>query len=566
MSSLNAKYQKVYRENKMKYLSQIAVIIGALVLSSCAEPEVKQEASKILTNAVVWTGVDAQPWANTIVIDNDRIVAVGDEALASQYNAGQVIDAVGNMILPGFIDNHVHFMDGSSSLASVQTIDATTEQQFANIIMDYAKTMPNGEWMLGGIWDHEKWGGTLPHKDWIDEGTEDNPIFLYRTDGHIGFVNSKALELAGVTKDTPDPEGGVIVRDADGEPTGTLIDTAMYLVSRIYPAPSDDRIDVIFDTGIQEALENGVTQVHSIDMGVWDNLPIFKRAKEQERLKIRVNYYTHISKRHELAKMIDSEGKGDNWLRFGGVKVMADGALGSGTAWFYEPFSDEPDNSGFPIRPMDELKTILQESHDYGFQLAIHAIGDKANDEVLSIIDEIGAKDNRPRIEHAQHLKKHALERFKELNVTAAAHPYHVYDDGRFAEGRIGKERLSEIYSFRSLMDAGVNVSFGSDWFVSPMRPLLGIYVATTRHTADGKNPTGWIPEEKVTVEQAVKAYTTNNAWIGNQENDLGTIEAGKLADLVIISDNIFEIDPADIKDTKVLMTIINGDIKYRAD
>lgn len=551
---------------KMNMPLKILIGLSLLLVSACSSPEVKKTASKIITNATVWTGADEQPWAETIVIDDNKIIAVGGKELVAAYNAAETIDAGGKLVLPGFIDNHTHFMDGSSSLVSVQTIKATSPEQFAQIIGDFAATMDADEWMMGGIWDHQSWGGTLPHKDWVDESTPNNPVMLYRTDGHIIFANSKALKIAGITKDTPDPDGGVIVRDDDGEPTGVLIDNAMYLVSKLYPALKDERIDATFDAGITHALENGVTQVHSMDMAVWDNLPIFKRAKKENRLKIRAYYVSHITKRHELSEMIASEGKGDDWLRYGGIKVMADGALGSGTAWLHDPFSDEPDNSGFPIYDMDELAVMLKESHDYGHQLVIHAIGDKANDEILRLVEEIGAKNSRVRIEHAQHLSPNSFDKFAELGVTAAAHPYHVYDDGRFAEGRIGKERLAGTYAFKSLFDAGVNVSFGSDWFVGPLKPLLGIYVAATRHTADGKNPDGWIPEQKITVEQAVKAYTINNAWIGNQEDVLGTIEAGKLADLVMISDNIFKIDPAMIKDTRVLMTIIDGKVAYQTN
>lgn len=522
---------------------------------------------KIILNGKIWTGNVNQPWAEAIAINNDRIVGVGSSAaISAKHLTASVIDVEGKLVLPGFIDNHVHFMDGALSLVSVNTYDTKSAEEFSEVIKNYASKMPKDEWMLGGVWDHESWEGVLPHKNWVDKYTKDNPIYLLRTDGHIAFVNSKALEFAGISKETPDPDGGVIVRDQNGEPTGVLIDNAMLLVSSLYPQPSARKIDDVFDAGIKEALENGVTQIHSMDMAVWDNLPIFKRATEDGRLQVRTYYYSHITKRHDLASMIKKEGYGDNMLRFGGIKVMVDGALGSGTAWLHEPYSDDPNNSGFPIRPMDELKIMLQESHDYGFQLAIHGIGDKANDEIFKLIEQIGASGSRPRIEHAQHLSPDAFKRFKELGVVAAAHPYHVVDDGRFAEKRLGKARLAGTYAFKSLLDAGAMVSFGSDWFVAPLKPLLGIYAATTRHTADGKNPDGWIPNEKISVEQAVKAYTINNAYGGNQEDDLGTIEVGKLADLVVISDNIFKINPEEIINSTVVMTMIGGQVLFQSE
>lgn len=520
----------------------------------------------IITNGKVWTGNDAQPWAEAVAIRKERIVAVGStDLLLSNFPDADIIDVKQQLVLPGFIDNHVHFLDGSAGLISIKTQKAKSRAEFIKIVEEFADKTPKGEWILGGVWDHEAWGGILPQKEWIDQYTSDNPVYLLRTDGHMALANSKALQIAGITKDTPDPEGGVIVRNQQGEPTGVLKDNAMQLVSAKYPAPSEEKVTQLFDAGIQEALENGVTQFHHMDMTWWDGLPIFKKAKAEGRLKVRTYYYSHISKRHELAQMIEKEGNGDNWLRFGGVKVQADGALGSGTAWFYQPYTDAPENNGFPLLPMDELKVLLQESLDYGFQLAIHGIGDQTNDEVLRLIDEIGAKGSRPRIEHAQHLTPQAFKKFKQLGVIAAVHPYHVVDDGRFAEKRIGKERLSGIYAFKSLFDAGAKVSFGSDWFVAPLKPLYGIYAATTRRTADGKNPDGWIPEQRISVEQAVKAYTINNAWAGKQEDDLGSIEVGKLADIVVINDNIFTIAPEKIIDSKVVMTIIGGQIMYQA-
>ena len=539
-------------------------LVGLIVLMV---PFLAIAQDKVIVNGKVWTGNDEQPWAEAIAIQDNRIVAVGSSNdISSKYMSAEKIDVGGKLVLPGFIDNHVHFMDGSSSLVNVQTFSAKTPDDFSNIIADYAKTMEKGAWMLGGIWDHMNWGGELPRKEWIDEATKDNPLFLGRTDGHTAFANSAALKFAGISKDTPDPAGGVIVRDDNGEPTGVLIDNAMYMVSKIYPTPTDEAIDAAFDAGIDEALRNGVTEVHSIDMTIWDNLSIFKKAKAENRLKIRTYYVSHISKRHELAEMIASEGKGDDFLRFGAVKIMSDGALGSGTAWFYDDFSDEPGNSGFPLLPMADVKVQAQEAHDYGFQLAIHAIGDKANDEILSIIDQIGAKDNRARIEHAQHVKTSTLGRFKELGVIAAVHPYHVYDDGRFAEKRIGKDRVKEIYTFNSFLESGAKVTFGSDWSVAPLKPLLGIYAATTRHTGDGNNPDGWNPDEKITVEQAVRAYTIDGAYGGHNENNTGSIEVGKLADIVVLSDNIFEIDPSEIINTRVEMTIIDGEVLYKAE
>jgi len=253
-------------------------------------------------------------------------------------------------------------------------------------------------------------------------------------------------------------------------------------------------------------------------------------------------------------------------LRFGGVKELVDGSLGSTTAWFYKPYTDQPETNGFPLMKMAELKASLKEAHDYGLQLAIHGIGDQANDELLKLFEEIDVKGHRARIEHAQHLSVNAIKRFEALGVVPSMHPYHAIDDGRWAEKRIGKDRLRGTYAFKSLFDANAKVSFGSDWSVAPLNPISGIYAAVTRRTLDGKNPKGWVPEQKISVEQAVKAYTINNAWAGLQEKDLGTIEVGKLADLVILSDNIFTIAEEEIIDVEVVLTMIGGQVFYRLD
>ncbi len=518
----------------------------------------------LITNANAWTGNTSQPWVSTIAIKDNRIVATGNDALVDQYPLASVIDAQGQLVLPGFIDNHTHFMDGAASLVSVDTFSAKSKEAFVNTLADFAKDLPVGEWITGGLWDHETWGGELPQRIWIDEVTSDNPVFLLRMDGHMALANTATMELAGVTDNTPDPEGGLIVRDENGRATGVLKDNAMNLVFDILPELSDEKITTMFDAGIAEGLQNGVTQIHN--MSNWDNIAIFEKAKAEGRLKIRTYYFPHISERHRLAKRIEEQGRGDKWLRFGGVKELVDGSLGSTTAWFYDPYTDAPETNGFPLMTMESLRQSIQEAHDYGLQLAIHGIGDQTNDEILSIFEEINVKGHRARIEHAQHLSDNAITRFAELDVIPSMHPYHAIDDGRWAEKRIGAERLNGTYAFKSLLDANAVLSFGSDWSVAPLHPLSGIYAAVTRRTLDGKNPSGWVPEQKISVEQAVRAYTVNNAWSGKQEQDLGTLEAGKLADLVILGDNIFEIPPEQIMDTKVKLTMIGGRIMYQSD
>lgn len=538
-----------------------AILIFFLSIASAA-PESAQQ--KIIVNAKAWTGNPAQPWVETIVIRDNRIAAVGGSDLAGHYPEAETIDAGGKLVLPGFIDNHTHFMDGAASLLSIDTQSAKSKQAFIATIREFADDLPGGEWITGGLWDHEAWGGTLPRRDWIDAYTGNNPLFLLRTDGHMAIANSAVLQLAGIDDDTPDPDGGLIVRDENGRATGVLKDNAMNLVWQVMPPLSDAQVVKMFDAGIAEALSNGVTQIHN--MSNWENIAVFERARAEGRLKIRTYYFPHISNRHKLAQKIKRQGKGDDWLRFGGVKELVDGSLGSTTAWFYQPYTDQPETSGFPLMQMSELEKSLRESHQLGLQLAIHGIGDRANDEILNLFAALNVKGHRARIEHAQHLSAAAIERFAELDVVPSMHPYHAIDDGRWAEKRIGKARLAGTYAFNSLFAADAKVSFGSDWSVAPLNPLSGIYAAVTRRTLDGRNPAGWVPEQKISVQQAVTAYTVNNAWAGKQEDKLGTIEVGKLADLVILSDNIFEIAPQQIYNTRVDLTMVGGQLMYTRD
>jgi predicted amidohydrolase YtcJ len=560
---------------KTRYSIKIitTLTLAALTLTVCAEEQVEPisevlssaNADTLVINAKAWTGNPKQPWVETIAIKDSRIVATGGKDLEADFNATKTIDANGKLVLPGFIDNHVHFMDGAATLLNIDTQSAKTKQAFITKIKNYALSIPEGEWITGGIWDHEAWGGELPHRDWIDEHTQKNPVFLTRTDGHMGIANSLALEMSGINKETLSSEGGLIVRDPNGDPTGVLKDNALMLVTEKMPRPSEAQNNRLFDAAIAHGLINGVTQVHNVDEreSQWSNIAIFEKAKAEGRLKIRTYYIPHISNRHRLSERIKTQGKGDNWLRFGGVKQLVDGSLGSTTAWFYEPYSDAPETNGFPLMPMKELKSTIAEAHALGLQLIIHGIGDRTNDEILRIFEELNVLGSRPRIEHAQHLSQAAIKRFAELGVTPSMHPYHAIDDGRWAEKRIGAERIKTTYAFKSLIDAGATLSFGSDWYVAPLNPIAGIYAAVTRRTLDGKNPDGWIPAEKITVEQAIRAYTVNNAFTGFQENELGSIEVNKLADLVILSDNIFEIDPQNIIDTKVTLTMVGGEVMY---
>jgi len=462
------------------------------------------------------------------------------------------------------MDAHTHFIEGGFTLAGVQLRDAATPTEFSRRIGDYVALHP-AEWVLGGTWDHELWGGDLPRRDWIDSLTPHAPVFVTRLDGHMSLANTRALELAGVTAETPDPPGGTIVRYPDGSPTGVLKDEAQGLVSRAIPERAEAELDRALQAAAAHAVQRGVTYV--ADMGSWAGLETYRRAAERNALPLRVYAVVPLATRERLVEYVAQHGRGDHRLFWGGLKAFVDGSLGSTTAWFYDPYTDDSSTTGLMVTDTTELRRSILEGDSAGMQLIVHAIGDRANDWLLDVFAECretnGGGDRRFRIEHAQHLSRPAIARFAPEGVIPSMQPYHAIDDGRWAEKRIGPERIATTYAFRDLLDAGAPVAFGSDWTVAPIDPLLGIYAAVTRRTIDGANPDGWVPEQKITVAEALTAYTATNAYAIGLDEVLGTLEAGKYADLVVLSEDIFTIDPAEIQTVRVDLTMVDGKVVF---
>jgi predicted amidohydrolase YtcJ len=479
----------------------------------------------------------------------------------------RVIELDGRLVVPGLEDDHTHFMPGGMQLASVDLRDASSPAEFVGRIGSFASGLEAGRWITGGDWDHELWpGGPLPRREWIDSVTAEHPVSVNRLDGHMVLVNSRALELAGVTRETPDPAGGTIVRDpATGEPTGVLKDEAMSLVDRVMPAASDGERDEAFARAQAHALSLGVTLVQ--DMGTWSDLATYRRAHEAGAQKLRIRAFVPLSTWPRLRDLVAEQGLGDERLSWGGLKGFVDGSLGSTTAWFYDPYEDEPSTAGLMVTDTAELRDWILHGDSAGLQVVVHAIGDRANDWLLDVYEWVaarnGPRDRRFRIEHAQHLSPAAIGRFAAFGVLPSMQPYHAIDDGRWAEKRIGPERIRTTYAFRSLLDGGAGLMFGSDWTVAPIDPLAGIYAAVTRRTTDGANPGGWVAEQKITVEEALHAYTAANAFGAFREEDLGTIEPGKLADLTVLSGNILTIEPARIREVRADVTIIGGEVVF---
>ena len=550
-------------------------VASLIAVSACSSTEPPQKGDAAVTlavvNARVWTGDPSRPWAEALAAAGDRLVAVGtNDEIRRAAGAITTLDARGRLVTPGFIDSHVHFLQGGFNLSSVQLRNAKTRDEFVARIQAFAATVPNGTWILGGDWDHELWGGDLPRADWIDAVTPKHPVMVNRLDGHMVLANRAAMKAAGVTKATREVEGGTIVRDANGEPNGIFKDNASSLIERVVPDPAPELSDRALRTAMDYVAANGVTSVHH--MGGWGDVATFRRAHEAGAMKTRIYASVPLATWERLRDTIAKkesgpDGRGDAWLHIGGLKGFVDGSLGSHTAAFKEPFTDSPKDTGLFVNTPENLYNWISGADKAGLQVIVHAIGDRANATLLDIYARVaredGPHDRRFRIEHAQHLAPADIPRFASLGVIPSMQPYHAIDDGRWAEKVIGPKRIKTTYAFRALLDAKAALVFGSDWYVAPPVPLLGIYSAVTRRTIDDKNPDGWVSEQKISVEEALRAYTSAAAFAEFAEADKGVLAPGRLADFVVINQDLFSIAPERIRDARVATTVVGGRVVF---
>ncbi len=546
-------------------MKHLYLLLLAFIVFSC-QSQKSPTTSLAVINARIWTGNATQPWAEAMIMNADTIAYVGstDECKKKISANTEIVDAKGQMIVPGFIDSHVHFVSGGLRLNSIDLRNAQTKQEFINRIAAYVKNIPSGTWIVGGGWDHKNWGGELPEARWIDSITKNNPVFLSRLDGHMAFANSVAMGLAGVSASTKNIVGGEIVRDNKNNPTGIFSDNAKSLINKIVSEPTDAIKDKALENAMQFVASKGVTSVHN--MGSWDDLAVFKRAHDKGNLKTRIYANVPLKTWSQLRDEVAKNGHGDKYLRIGGLKGYVDGSLGAHTAKMLQPFQDYA-GDGLFITPVDSLYDYTLNADKNNLQVMVHAIGDKANQEQLNIYENVGkingARDRRFRIEHAQHTSPTDALRFGSLGVIPSMQPYHTIDDGRWAEKVVGSKRIHEMYLYKDMLNSGAKIVFGSDWPVAPPTPLDGIYGAVTRRTLDEKNPTGWIPEQKITVEQALRAYTITAAYASFEEHIKGSLEVGKLADFVILQQDITNIPPETIRDVKIIATYVGGKKVY---
>ncbi|MFC1732856.1 amidohydrolase [candidate division KSB1 bacterium] len=570
----------------MKLMRQITtaslILIAAGFLFYCGgvEPYDGPSADLVIKNAKIVTIDKENRRAEAVAVSGEFIIGVGSNTYIDQFieeGKTEIIDAQGRLVVPGFNDAHVHFRGIDPDYIDLRYV--TDPKIITDRVREKVAQARPGEMISGGRWEHEmfidkKW----PTKELLDSVAPDNPVALSRADGHSVLVNSYVLNKSGITKDTPDPYGGEIQRDpVTGEPTGIIKELARRILDygavpvRRTPEEQEQRRIEEWQTLFDMAARVGVTSVHAMRA----NPEIYEKFRDMGRLTLRVymggildgatdedfDRYLEMNKRYP---------REDNWIRMGYLKGHIDGTLGSGTALFFEPFLDEPDKSGLPFQPYEDLERLIVKADALGFQTAIHAIGSRGNHLTLNAYEKAvevnGVQDNRHRIEHSQILIEQDIPRFAELGVIASMQPTHCITDKRFAEKRLGIERCKGAYVWRSLLDTGAKIAFGTDYGVEPLDPLEGIYASVTRKDRMGEEGNGWFPEQKLTVEEAIELYTLGSAYAEFMDDRKGMIKKGYLADMVVYEKDMFSMPEAEIMNNRVDYTIVGGKVVFKRE
>jgi len=528
------------------------------------------EVDRIFFNGKIYTMVDDCPVVQAIAVDGGRIVAVGsDEELFERFKAGEKIDLMGNVVIPGLIDAHCHFSGFARTFAWIDLVGTESLNEVLDSLEKWVKYTPPREWIRGRGWDQNDWKDSrFPTAKDLDRVSPENPVLLTRICGHAAVVNSLALELCDITPDTPDPEGGKIVRDSDGNPTGLLLDNAIDLVERKIPPMSDSRLKELLIKACNECLSVGLVGCH--EMGIDSHLAgLYLELYNSHSLPFRITAY-YSATESDLDSVLATEvlrEAGDGYFSVVGVKFFADGSLGARSAALLSDYSDDPGNKGILVTEPEVLLSSMMKVHRSGYQIAVHAIGDRANRLVLDIFEKILkealVKDPRFRIEHAQVVSPDDIERFCRLGVIPSMQFVHATSDMPWAEDRLGPDRIKGAYAWRSFRETGCRIPGGSDFPVESINPFLGIYAAVTREDLSGSPAGGWYPEQCLSVEEAIGSFTVDAAYASFEESMRGSLEAVKFADFVVLPVDIMSIDPSLIPDIKPLATVVGGEIVF---
>jgi len=556
----------------------LACCAGTLALFLAARPPASAESSQaeppslLLINGVIYTGDPARPRAEAVAVDGERIVAVGSNskirALAGSKT--RVVDLQGRFAMPGFNDAHIHLANGGQSKLEVDFEGAKSLAEFQKRIRARLKEYKPGEWVTGRGWDHTLWPGQrFPTRHDLDAVSKDHPMIFRHVSGHVAVANSRALEIAGITKATKDPPGGEIERDAPREPTGMLKETAMELASRRVPPLTPARRRRGIELALAEAARFGVTSMQ--DNSSWADFLVYEQLKKEGKLTARITeWLPFLEPLDRLEQMRRQGGTTDPWLKTGALKAVTDGALGSRTAALLAPYSDDPPNSGILRIEPEQLKRMAIERDQAGFQLAFHAIGDLANRVCLDAFAAVraanGPRDRRDRVEHAQVVALEDIPRFAELGVTASMQPCHETTDMRWAEARLGPQRSRGAYAWNSILRRGTRLAFGTDYPVEPINPMRGLYACVTRELPEGGPPGGWQPQEKISLDDCIRAYTVGSAYAEFEEGKKGQIAPGQWADIIVLSADLTKLRPKEILRTQVLQTFVGGRLVYQKD
>ena len=576
----------------LKKLLVISIVFTLLVLPNAAFAQTsKQRVALLLYGGKVFTADENHSIAEAVAVDGERIVAVGTtQDLRAKYQAAQEIDLQGKLVTPGFNDAHVHFLRGALALLTVNLTDAKTLDEAKARVAAKVKEVKPGEWIIGRGWDHTLWGGKFPTRQDLDAVAPANPVYLVRVDGHVAWVNSRALELAKIDKNTKAPEGGEIERDATGAATGILKETAQSLVGGLVPQPTAEQQNKGLTLALDMARKYGITSVQ--DNSGYETTKLYREFLKADKLTVRVSEWQNFEdsvaelrrQRNEFASFKDNPSR----LKLGALKGYVDGTLGSKTAAMLAPFTDDPQNSGIPRRTPEELTKMVVERDKEGWQIALHAIGDRANRMALDgfaeanksplpcsllgttpTVKKVSGYDTcvanrRNRIEHAQVVNPSDFKRFAELGIIASMQPTHAISDKRWADSRLGEYRVLGAYAWHLMQSYNVHVPFGTDFPVESINPYQTLYAAVSRQDVDGDPAGGWQPQERLSIEAAIRCHTYESAYAEFAEKEKGTIAVGMFADLVVHSKDLLTVPHKEILTTEPVYTIFNGRVVYQ--